>query len=135
MIVQQVNPNFIHQIWPKVELMLEKAIDKGAGEYSVEHLKMYLANGTQSLYVAEENGEIKGACTVAWENFPNDRVAFITAIGGRMISKPDLFEQLKTFLKANGATKLRGACNEQIARLWHQKFNLEARYIIVETAL
>lgn len=115
--------------------MLSDALAKGAGEYSVDHLKMYLASGQHSLYVADDNGEIKGACAVQWENFPNDRIAFITAIGGRLISKPELFEQLRFHFKANGATKLRGACNSAVARLWHQKFNLKERYIIVEDSL
>lgn len=133
--VHQVNPNYIHQIWPKVESMLSDALDKGAVEYSIDHLKLYLVTGQQSLYVADDNGEIRGACSIAWENFPNDRIAFITAIGGRMISKPDLLAQLKDHMRANGATKFRGACDELIARLWERKFNIKVRYLIVEDAL
>jgi 3-methyladenine DNA glycosylase/8-oxoguanine DNA glycosylase len=45
-------------------------------------------------------------------------VAFISTIGGRLISNPDTFEQLKVFVLSQGATVIEGAARESIARLW-----------------
>src|SRR3990167_5085939 len=84
LIVRYVNPNFIAQMWPKVEDMLEAALKHSAGEYTAEQLKVMLVNGSQFLLVAEDGEKIHGAAAIAFQNFPNDRIAFMTAIGGKM---------------------------------------------------
>jgi hypothetical protein len=82
----------------------------------------------------DDEGAIHGAATVSFLNYPNDRVAFITFIGGKLISNKDTFEQFKNLLKANGATKIQGAAREAIARLW-SRYGFEERYRIVETKI
>lgn len=96
---------------------------------------MMLVRGEQVLYVAVDNGRILGAATVEFANFPNDRVAFITAIGGRMIARTDLFNELADILRQQGCTKIKGEAREAVARLWHQKFGIEAPRLIVEMKL
>lgn len=133
--IEQVHPNFIQQLWPAVDTMLRRALEFSGGEYSVEHLRMMLVRGEQLLFVATEEDKIIGASTIEFANFPNDRVAFITAIGGRLIARPDLFEELKTLLRQHGCTKIKGEAREAVARLWHQKFGIEAPRLIVEMKL
>ena len=115
--------------------MMERALVFSGGEYSAEHLRMMLVRGEQVLLVAMQGKTIIGAASVAFENYPNDRIAFITAIGGRMIAEPELFDQLKYWCRANGCTKIRGAAREAVARLWKQKFGIGERYRIVEAQL
>jgi hypothetical protein len=62
---------------------------------------------------------------------PNDRIAFITTIGGRHITSPDTYSQFATILKQFGATKIQGAARPSVARLW-RKIGFTERYIIVE---
>jgi hypothetical protein len=83
----------------------------------------------------DESGEIKGACTIEYINRPNSRVAMITAIGGRLITSEDSFDQLRNILKLNGATHIEGAARESIARLWKMKFGFAEKYKIVEVAI
>ena len=62
------------------------------------------------------------------------RVAFITSIGGKLISNDDTFEQLKAILKQRGATKIQGYGREAIVRLW-KRYNFEPRTTLVEVTI
>jgi hypothetical protein len=115
--------------------MLDLAMKHSAGEYSTEQLKVMLVNGLQTLLVADDNGEFKGAATIAFENYPNDRIAFVTAIGGRMIANQEIWRQFENWCRANGCTKVRGFAFESVARLWKSRFNVEPVYLVVEKKL
>ena len=133
--VRHVAQQFIAQTWPLVEEYLAAAQEHCADEYTLDQIKVFLSSGQWLLVVAvDEKNSIHGAATVSFVNYPNDRVAFVTFIGGKLISSPDTFEQLKDILKRYGATKIQGAARESIARLW-QRFGFEERYIIVETKI
>lgn len=133
--IEPVHPNFVQQAWPLIGGMLERALQFSGGEYSAEHLRMMLTRGDQVLFVAMEKDKVIGAATVEFMNCPNDRVALITAIAGRLISRPDLFEELKILLRHYGCTKLKGEARSAVARLWHQKFGIEAPRLVVEARL
>ena len=136
MIVQPVLRENIHQTWGLVEKWLVKALEFSKGDYNAEHAKVYLSNGNWQLFVAvDDSGDVRGACTVNFENRPNDRVAFVTAMGGRMISDPDTIQNFKRLLKAYGATKIEGAARESTKRLYESKFGMAEKYSIVEAAL
>lgn len=111
--------------------MLAKAMAHSGGEYSLEQLKVFLVQGKQTLCVgAEEDLVIKCAMAVEWINHPNDRIAFITAIGGKTDKKG--FSEFEQWVKTNGGTKIQGAAFEAVARLWKRAYGFENRYIIVE---
>jgi hypothetical protein len=134
--VQPVPTQFVNQTWVDVEPFIKSAEEKfGNAEYTTEQIKVYLVTGQWTLLVAvDENNDIKGAATVSFINYPNDRVAFVTAIGGKLVSNPDTFEQMCTVFKANGATKIQGIAKEAIARLW-KRFGFEEKAILVEVKL
>lgn len=124
----------IQQTWNDVKDMLAKAIDHSAGEYNLDQLKVMLVDGRQVLLVlVDDNEKIETAFTIEWINYPNDRVAFMTAIGGK--TDVNAFDQFKQWVKASGGTKIQGAAFESVARLWKRKLGFENRYIIVEYAL
>jgi len=135
--IQPVFTQNVQQVWPLVERYIKNALDHSKGDYSAEHAKVYLAKGSWQLFVGvdEESGDIKGACTIEFINRPDDRVAFITAIGGRLISNEENFEQFQSVLRSYGATKIEGAARESIARLWKMKFGFAEKYRIVEVAI
>lgn len=136
MIVQPVLKENVSQIWSSVEKFIAKALDFAKGDYNAEHAKVYLANGNWQMFVAVgESGDVKGACTVEFINRPNNRVAFVTAIGGRLISDPETFGNFKEVLKMYGATKIEGAARPSIKRLWESKFGFAEKYSIVEADL
>jgi len=135
LLIRHVPIQYVNQAWPLVKEYIADAVQYGGDDYTVEQVQVYLATGQWLLVVAaDESGAVKGAATINFCNYPNDRVAFVTFIGGRLISNQDTFKQFKDLLKANGATKIQGAAREAIARLW-SSYGFEERYIIVETKI
>jgi hypothetical protein len=133
--IRHVPIEYVNQAWPLVEKFIESAQEYCGDDYTVSQVKVYVSSGQWLLVVAvDDEGAIHGAATVSFLNYPNDRVAFITFIGGKLISNKDTFEQFKNLLKANGATKIQGAAREAIARLW-SRYGFEERYRIVETKI
>jgi len=129
--VQQVPLQFIHAAWPKVERFVASALEYSNGEYTPEQAKVFVAQGQWAVFVAvDDNQEIQGAACVQFNNMPNDRVAFVVAIGGKLISSKDTWEQFTSLLKANGATYVEGAARESIARLW-TRYGFEEKYRVV----
>ena len=114
---------------------IEDALQYSDGDYTLDQVKVYLTNGQWVLVVAlDDLGKIKGCCTVSFLNYPNDRVAFITTIGGKFISDKQIYAEFCELLKAQGATKVQGAARESIARLW-RRLGFTEKYIIVENKL
>jgi len=136
MIVQPVLRENVAQVWHLVEKFIAKALEFSKGDYNAEHAKVYLANGNWNLFVAVgESGDVKGACTVEFINRPESRVAFVTAIGGRLISDQETFSNFKEVLKIMGATKIEGAARPSIKRLWETRLGFAEKYSIVEADL
>jgi hypothetical protein len=134
--VQQVEPKYLHYVWDGAAPYLEKALEHSAGEYNLDQLKVFLVQGKQALLIAtDETNGIKGAAAIEFIDYPNDRIAFITAIGGKMIANQNGWQQLEDWLRFNGATAVRGAAYESVARLWRKAFKFENRYIMVEKRL
>ena len=86
------------------------------------------------LVAVDENKTIVGAGTVSFINYPLSRVAFFTAIGGRLITNEDTFEQLKALLKHRGATKIQGLVRPSMERFL-EKFDFTAGNKLVEVTI
>ncbi len=133
--IQPVGTAYFHQTWPLVESFLAEALKWGEDDYTAEQAKGYLARGDWLLVVAvDEENKIHGAAAVNFFNMPNDRIAFVIAIGGKLISNQDTYKQFSALLKSYGATKIQGAAREAIARLW-TRYGFKERYRIVEAKL
>jgi len=132
--LEHVHPHHIASIWPSVEGFLADAMTHSAGEYNLDQLKAMLAAGSQTLLVLVGEKGICGAASVATENYPNACIAFVTAIGGRAIAKPEYFALIADWLRAQGYTAIRGAAFEAVARLW-RRFNATEIYRVVEIPL
>ena len=133
--VQHVPQQFVAQTWPLVEEHISSANKYGGDDYTLDQIKMYATQGQWVLLVAtDKEKKIHGAATVSFLNYPNDRVAFVTSIGGKLISNDDTFEQLKVLLRGMGATKIQGAARESIARLW-KRYGFAERYVVVEVKI
>lgn len=133
--VQLVPLSLIHTTWPLVEKFIEDALQWGEDDYTIEQAKVYITKGDWMLLVAvDEEGLIHGAAAVNIYNMPNARVAFVIAIGGRLISSDETYAQLCSLVKSFGATKIRGVARESIAKLW-KRYGFKERYILVEAKL
>ena len=139
--VQFVDINYISQIWPIVGPFLQEGLEKEDDSpewstcYNIHHVQGFITSGVWALIVAvDEENKIHGAATVSFANYPMNRVAFITLIGGKLIANRDTFEQFKLLLKQRGATKVQGYGRESIVRLW-KRFGFEPRTTLVEVQL
>jgi hypothetical protein len=133
--VKPVFTEYFHQTWPLVEELFVKANKHDAGDYTVEQIKALLANGSWVLLVAvDEENTIHGAASISFYNMPNYRVGFITAMAGKAIVNEDVYGQVCSFIKANGANRVQCAARESAARLY-KKVGMEERHIIMESKL
>jgi hypothetical protein len=131
--IQSVPVEFVNQVWHQIADYLNSAIEQQEGEhdYTLDQVRTLVTAGQWLLVVAvDDAGELKGAATINFVNRPNHRVAFITYIGGRLITNPNTFEQLCAVVKSFGATAVEGAVNEAVGRLWN-RFGFTEKYRIV----
>jgi hypothetical protein len=130
--IEAVHPDHFQLVWPLVEGFISSALEYSHGEYTTEQAKVYLSAGTWVLYVAvDDAGALHGAGAVV---FNNDRTAFVVAIGGKMFTSQDTWQQFVSLLKLRGATQVEGAARESIARLW-KRYGFEEKYRIVSVRI
>lgn len=118
--IQTVDTMFIHQTWPLVYDYIKDSEKQGMSspDYTAEQILVYLASGQWVLVVAvDEEGTIHGAMTLSFLNYPNNRVAFVTATGGKMIVNKDSLNQLEAIAKHYGATKIQAMARPSMERL------------------
>jgi len=136
--VQHVDPTYIHQIWHSVEPFLTPVFEKSEITkcYTIANLKDYIIRGEQTLLVASnEEGIIKGVATIQWLNYPQARIAYITAIGGKKLITKENHQELVNWVRAMGGTKIQGYARESVARLWKQKIGYTPAHITMELEL
>ena len=134
--VEFIQTEHINIMWPHVEPFIKSAIDaSGVDDYSLDNFKMRLTDGLwQALVAVDDEREICGAAVVHFFNRPKDRVGYIMAIGGKLISNEDTFEQLKNYMKINGATRIEGSARESVARLW-TRYGFTEKYRVVGVSI
>jgi hypothetical protein len=132
--IQTVNPTHVHQVWDIVGPFIKSAVDValGSADCTVDQLKLQLVSGSQTLLVAIENDKIIGAASIQVSTLPNNRVATLTATGGRGITNPEVMEQVVAWAKSQGATKIRAFASGARIRLYRQQLGLNATETVVE---
>lgn len=136
MIVLQVPLHQAHQYWPHVEHFFTVALesDFSSGEITASQLRSDLGQNRASLYVAKDEETVHGCAAISFQNMRNDRVAFIIAFGGKLVTEEENFKQLQSLLRQQGATKIQGACRDSMVRL-ASHLNFKKKYTIIEAAL
>jgi hypothetical protein len=134
--IQYIDVKHVNVMWPHLEPFITLAIEaSGIYEYSAEQFKVRLIDGVWNALVAvDDENQIQGAAVVSFFNRPDARVGFIVAIGGKLISSLDTFEQLKAFMKTHGATKIEGNARESVARLW-KRYGFNEKYRVVGVSI
>ena len=71
-----LNVAYLHQHWEEIAKYLQPALDlSGVEEFNLDQMKAFIANGSWTLFVVEENEKLCGAVVVTFANYPNDRIA------------------------------------------------------------
>jgi len=131
--IQRVPVEWAPRTWPLVCEWLDAALPV-ANDVTIDDLRVAVFAGRSVLFVAVKEGKIRGAAVVELFNRGLQRVAFVSAMGGRLITGPETFAQFKAHLVSLGATQLEGAARESAARLWG-RFGLTEKYRIVGASL
>jgi len=136
-----VGTALIHQVWPDVEGYIISAFTTGvdfpewSALYSMDSIRMYLANGEWHLLVlCDEDNIIHGALVVTYMNYPLHRVAFVVATGGKGIYTKASFAELRDIFKYNGATMIQAYGRKSIQRALRMH-NFEPRLTLMESSL
>lgn len=133
--IEEVPFQLVNRVWDDCENYLASALFHSQGEYNADQAKIYVVNGLWNLIVAiDDNQQVHGAAIVQYFNRPNDRVAFIIALGGRLIVGKSNAEKLFNALRANGATCIEAAGRDEVLRLW-KRYGLEKKYTIISAKL
>ena len=131
--VKVVGPDQIHRLWSEVEDWLKASIELTNNECTIEQLKGLVARGVQTLLVSTcEDNELTGAMTVEIYNYPNERVMFISALGGKGIVNKQTFSQVEEWARMQGATKVIAWAKEGQVRLYKQKAGFISNRYVVE---
>lgn len=132
--IELLNPNYLHQFWPVVKPMLERANKHSTGEITLEQMKVYLSDGEFHLLLfIDDSDKTIGAVIYQWLIFPNERCFYVQAIGGKT-NKPCV-DAMFEFAQSQGATIVRGAARPSVARLWKMKYGFETIFYMVEKRL
>jgi hypothetical protein len=97
-------------VWPTVEPILQRALDRSRGEYLAEDLHGYIKRREMQLWIAVNDGEIKAACLTEIVNFPRLKVCRLVIAAGEGMHHwvklgSDIF---KDWAKAQGCEEIRG---------------------------
>lgn len=115
--IQRVPLEWVNVTWPMVAPHFAEAIRHSQDGYTLDHIQVMVTTGQWMLFVGTEDEKVMGAVTVMFFNRPMERVAFITALAGRMMVSDDTTQQFKALAAAQGATAVEGAVRESVARL------------------
>lgn len=130
--VRKVPLKDLPNIWQQAEDLLKLALVDTDAEYSISEIKRFIDFGAWDLYIAEDkDGKLHGATAIAFSKTDSDCIAFILAIGGRLITREETFGQLKSQLFSQGVTRIHGIVNENVARLT-EKIGFTKKAFLVE---
>ena len=124
----------VFHTWPHVEEFFAEVIPHAKGDFTLEQLRTDIFQDRMSMMVAREGAEYAGAAAMSFQNRRNHRVAHIHAVGGRMVSTDQVWEQLKMLCLANGATEIECATYAAAQRLW-SRFGFEEKYRVLGVKL
>lgn len=122
--VQKVEPMYVQQVWPMVEPWLDPVFEKSqlSNYYSKDNLKDYIIRGEQTMLVGfDENQELQGSVMIQWCNYPNSRVAYVTAFGANIGKEIEIYAEFIVWLKSMGATRVECSVRPSVARLLKNK--------------
>jgi hypothetical protein len=131
MIVKLVHQNLIAQTWPQVKGFISSALKYG-DDYTIDQVKLLLMHGTWVLLISvDEQNFIRGAMTISFMNYPNDRIAFITTTGGKGICTKEALKEMKHIVLSLGATKVQAGARPAMVRML-KGLGFNERYMVVE---
>ena len=101
----QVTPQELPQVWSTVAPMLQRAIDLDPDLITIEQVEYAVRTGRTYLLVWQDPEEgVTGAATVDIIDYPRERVAHVSLMGGKSIVRTHVFDEAKNWMRLMGAT-------------------------------
>lgn len=122
----------VDKAWSDGAHNLSEACKWASREVTPDQLKMMLARGERTLLGLQVEGKFVAWAAVQVQQLPNIRVLYVYSIYAPGSTGPDAFRLLADTARAEGCSSIRGACSEQVARLWERKFEAKRLYTTME---
>lgn len=119
----EIDPRFLDAVWPKVEALVESALQAGSvqpPDMTADQLRYQLVRGESRLLIAHNEDDISGVGIVEMISYPQRRVALISVMAGRGIVNEAVRGLLEDWCRANGAVEIRGWADTARARLYEK---------------
>lgn len=84
---QLVHPGDVEALWPIIEPMISKAIDRCHGETSAEYVKQDLIDGADRLLLVTEDENPLAAIMLSISQRPTKKVLHVSLAGGEQMEK------------------------------------------------
>ncbi len=99
--------------------LLQKVVDVGRGEYTVEDLRGMAKAGAVLIGVAFRDGDPVMAAALQFVHYPRYTTLNIMALGGAGLAdvSQKFFDEVKEFARSNGAKHIEASCRRSMARL------------------
>jgi hypothetical protein len=133
--LQIVSPAYVYDIWDSVEKYISFSIAAGLQDVSLDQYKMYILNGSHTLFVVVEDNNIIGAAIMNMVTSPNSKSLCISAWGGKSITVKEVTDQIEVYAKSQGVTKIVAYAQDAQARLFNQVMGLEKVTNFIEKQL
>ncbi len=130
-----IPPAHVDRAWKDGAHNLSEACKWASREVTPDQLKMMLARGERVLLGLDVEGTFKAWAAVQVQQLPNIRVLYVYSIYAPGNTGPEAFRQLADMARAEGCSSIRGACSEQVLRIWERKFQAKRLYTICEIEL
>ena len=130
-----IPPKHVDRVWREGAHNLAAACKWASREVTPEQLKMMLARGERDLVALEVEGKFVAWAAVQVQQLPNLRILYVYSIYAPGSTGPDAFRLLADLARAEGCSSIRGACVEQVARIWERKFQAKRLYHMMEIDL
>lgn len=130
-----IPPKFVDKAWTDGAHQLSEACKWASREVTPDQLKMLLSRGERQLLGLEVEGKFVAWAAVQVQQLPNIRIFYVYSIFAPGSTGPEAFRQLAELARSEGCTSIRGACVEQVARIWERKFNAKRLYHMMEIEL
>jgi hypothetical protein len=125
----------VDKAWKDGAHNLSEACKWALREVTADQLKMMLARGERQLLALESEGQKVAWAAVQVQQLPNIRILYVYSIYAPGSTGPEAFKLLADLARSEGCSSIRGACSEQVARLWERYFKAKRLYTTCEIEL
>ena len=118
----------VEPIWPLVEPLIQKAIDRGQGEYEAGDILAFLLSRDMQLWVSDD---LEAAAVTQIIVYPRRKVCSVLLVGGCGLHQWKNTKVIETWAAAQGCELMRAHGR----RGWHRAVGWQEVYTVAEKRL